>query len=111
MFCPYCSADLQLLQDGEARCLAMGSLLSVDVTRRLTARFSASRPAKPSTGDVATVQLGKWFCPWCGAPMVPNGNSKLFCGSCKQILDDLVYSLTEFNPHLPFPGRPARRDA
>src|SRR5438477_159784 len=58
MFCPYCSADLQLLQDGEARCLAMGSLLSVDVTRRLMARFPASRPAKPSTGDVATVLPG-----------------------------------------------------
>jgi hypothetical protein len=110
MFCPYCSADLKLLEDGESRCVVMGSLFSVVVTRRLSARFSGSRPAKPSPGDVATVQQGKWFCPGCSAPMVPGGNSRAFCGSCKQSLDDLVYSLLEFNPHRPFRGRPSRGD-
>jgi hypothetical protein len=110
MFCPYCSADLQLLQNGEARCVAKGALLSVDVTRRLVARFSASRPLKPASGDVATVQLGRWFCPGCGVRMVPNGTSRASCSSCRESLDDLVYSLTEFNPHVSFPGRPSRRD-
>jgi ribosomal protein S27AE len=110
MFCPYCSADLQLLQNEEARCVVMGSLFSVDVTRRPVARFADSSPFKPSAGGVATVQIGKRFCPGCGVPMVPNGNARVFCGSCKQSLDDLVYSITEFNPHLPFPGRPSRSD-
>src|SRR3954453_8763616 len=110
MFCPYCSADLHLLPDGEARCAVMGSLFSVDVTRRLLARFPASGLARPVTGYVATVQRGKWFCPGCGARMVPNGDSNVFCGSCKRSLDDLVYSLIEFNPHSRLPGRPLRSD-
>ena len=96
--CPFCGSDLILQANGESRCVSSGALLSISITTLLRERF-ANRTTALDVPPLTYRTDGRWFCPACGVSMLSSGD-RIVCEVCGQPLHDLIWELTDLNPHL-----------